>query len=220
MTKTLRKTAITLTIVATSAFASTISDAFCGFYVSGSSEQLTNKATRVALMRHGQRTVLTMSNDYDGPAQDFAMVVPVPVVLQQDNVRTLPHDVFSKIESLTAPRLVEYWEQDPCHVIEHAPLAMAMPSTVSSATRADGSGADLGVRIEARFSVGEYQILASERASAGRELEARAGPTAATGRRRSAGPAASSWRSVRLASLRIRAAAGSTPAESPCGRLP
>ena len=76
--------------------------AFCGFYVSGSSEQLTNKATRVALMRDGTRTVLSMSNDYDGPAQDFAMVVPVPIVLQRENVRTLPHDVFQHLEGLTA----------------------------------------------------------------------------------------------------------------------
>ena len=90
----------------------TPADAFCGFYVSGSSEQLVNKATRVALMREGTRTVLSMSNDYDGPAQDFAMVVPVPVVLQRENVRTLPQDVFTHLESLTAPRLVEYWEQE------------------------------------------------------------------------------------------------------------
>jgi hypothetical protein len=136
-------------------------DAFCGFYVSGSSEQLTNKATRVALMRYGQRTVLTMSNDYDGPPQDFAMVVPVPIVLQQENVRTLPHDVFARIESLTAPRLVEYWEQDPCY--QPPPMEQRMVNAVpTSVARRAGSAAvaeDLGVRIEARFTVGEYQIL-------------------------------------------------------------
>jgi hypothetical protein len=139
----------------------TPADAFCGFYVSGSSEQLVNKATRVALMREGTRTVLSMSNDYDGPPQDFAMVVPVPVVLQQENVRTLPHDVFTHIESLTAPRLVEYWEQDPCYV--EPPMQMAMPTTTATpapAPTAPGAVArDLGVRIEAQFTVGEYQVL-------------------------------------------------------------
>jgi hypothetical protein len=137
------------------------SDAFCGFYVSGSSEQLTNRATRVALMREGQRTVLTMSNDYDGPPQDFAMVVPVPIVLQQENVRTLPHNVFAKIESLTAPRLVEYWEQDPCYV---PPPVRTRDGAMTNLLRSAEGGAvggvsALGVRIEAQFAVGEYQIL-------------------------------------------------------------
>jgi hypothetical protein len=44
------------------------------------------------------------------------MVVPVPVVLQKEQVKTLPHDVFDRVDQLSAPRLVEYWEQDPCYV--------------------------------------------------------------------------------------------------------
>ena len=42
--------------------------AFCGFYVAGSSQSLVNKATRVSLMREGTRTVLAMSNE-NAPAQ-------------------------------------------------------------------------------------------------------------------------------------------------------
>jgi hypothetical protein len=153
--------ALTLALSATLSLAPRESNAFCGFYVSGSSEQLTNKATRVALMRYGQRTVLTMSNDYDGPPQDFAMVVPVPIVLQQDNVKTLPHDVFSKIEALTAPRLVEYWEQDPCEgpIIERRVAARSITGSRSTDDLEGGSGTGLGVRVEARFEVGEYQIV-------------------------------------------------------------
>jgi hypothetical protein len=135
-------------------------EAFCGFYVSGSSEQLTNEATRVAMMREGTRTVLSMSNDYDGPAQDFAMVVPVPVVLQRENVRTLPHDVFRHVESLTAPRLVEYWEQDPC--APEPEIAVASSSAATSAppvARAGSARNGLGVRIEAKFTVGEYEVV-------------------------------------------------------------
>ncbi len=65
-------------------------------------------------MRQGTRTVLAMQNDYKGPLDDFAMVVPVPVVLKQADVKTLSRDVFERIDSLGSPRLVEYWEQDPC----------------------------------------------------------------------------------------------------------
>ena len=63
--------------------------AFCGFYVSGSGQKLTADATQVVLMRDGTRTVLSMQNDYKGPLEDFAMVVPVPVVLHEGDVKTL-----------------------------------------------------------------------------------------------------------------------------------
>ena len=55
--------------------------AFCGFFVSGGGAELFNDATIVVLMRDGLRTVLSMQNNYRGPAEDFAMVVPVPVVV-------------------------------------------------------------------------------------------------------------------------------------------
>src|SRR5215475_4506242 len=90
------------------------SQAFCGFYVSGSGAKLSNDATQVVLMREGTRTVLSMQNDYKGPLEAFAMVVPVPVVLHEGDVKTLSKDVFAKVEQMSAPRLVEYWEQDPC----------------------------------------------------------------------------------------------------------
>src|SRR5689334_20070251 len=88
--------------------------AFCGFYVAGSKATLTNDATQVVMMRKGTRTVLAMQNDYKGPPEAFALVVPVPVVLHKQDVKTLPKDVFAHVEAMGAPRLVEYWEQDPC----------------------------------------------------------------------------------------------------------
>lgn len=67
-------------------------DAFCGFYVSGAEVDLYNDATMVSLMRQGKRTVLAMQNSDEGPPKDFAMVVPVPVpvVLEKKQVKTLP----------------------------------------------------------------------------------------------------------------------------------
>lgn len=61
-------------------------DAFCGFYVAGADKQLFNNATMVVMMREGTRTVLSMQNNYQGPPENFAMVVPVPVVLQKKTV--------------------------------------------------------------------------------------------------------------------------------------
>src|ERR1043166_7333617 len=101
--------------------------AFCGFFVAGGDAKLTNNASQVVLMRKGNRTVMTMSNNYQGPPENFAMVVPVPVVLKKEDVKTLPMDVFDRVDSLSAPRLVEYWEQDPCRpqVMEEAMPAPA-----------------------------------------------------------------------------------------------
>ena len=54
--------------------------AFCGFYVAKADSRLYNQASQVILARDGNRTVLTMANDYQGDVKDFALVVPVPVV--------------------------------------------------------------------------------------------------------------------------------------------
>ncbi|MFO0558073.1 MAG: DUF2330 domain-containing protein [Polyangiales bacterium] len=149
----------------------TDAEAFCGFYVAGSNARLLNRATMVALMRDGQRTVLSMQNAYEGPVEDFAMVVPVPIVLERANVRTLPRAVFERLEELTAPRLVEYWEQDPCaqDSIGLGALGTLGRGAGGGSGQGYGSGAGaLGVRIEAQFEVGEYNIvILSARDSAG-----------------------------------------------------
>ena len=134
--------------------------AFCGFYVGGAGAKLYNDATVVVLMREGTRTVLSMQNAYKGPPERFAMVVPVPVVLQEQNVKTLPRTVFEKIDQLAAPRLVEYWEQDPC--APPVPQSVPMPAAAApakAAPRSAGRAEDYGVKVEAQFTVGEYQIV-------------------------------------------------------------
>jgi hypothetical protein len=133
--------------------------AFCGFYVSGAGADLFNNATQVVLMREGTRTVLSMQNNYQGPPTDFAMVVPVPVVLEKENVKTLPHEIFARVDKLSAPRLVEYWEQDPCQVRRFEQEDRMAMVAESGAAPADAPAADLGVKIEAKFKVGEYDIV-------------------------------------------------------------
>ncbi|HEY8042148.1 MAG TPA: DUF2330 domain-containing protein [Polyangiaceae bacterium] len=114
--------------------------AFCGFYVSGADAKLFNNATQVVLMRDGTRTVLSMQNNYQGPPQDFAMVVPVPVVLRKENVKTLARGVFDRVDQLTAPRLVEYWSRTrvPSHAPGGPPLPERAPSTTTCSPRRTG----------------------------------------------------------------------------------
>ncbi len=137
--------------------------AFCGFYVAGGGAALFNDATQVVLMREGTKTVLSMQNNYRGPPENFAMVIPVPIVLQKENVKTLTKNLFDKIDQLAAPRLVEYWEQDPCY----QPRAYSpgsggmMRSAAPKMAKKEESPAprDYGVAIEAQFTVGEYEIV-------------------------------------------------------------
>ena len=58
--------------LACSALLAADAHAFCGFFVSGADAALTNNASQVALLRKGNRTVLTMSNNYKGPPETFA----------------------------------------------------------------------------------------------------------------------------------------------------
>jgi hypothetical protein len=133
--------------------------AFCGFYVSGADAKLFNNATQVVLMREGKRTVLSMQNNYQGPPEDFAMVVPVPAVLQEENVKTLSDALFDRVDSLAAPRLVEYWEQDPCAPEPEYDKVAAGVAFAPGTVAEGGAPRDLGVTIEAKFEVGEYQIV-------------------------------------------------------------
>lgn len=136
--------------------------AFCGFYVSGDDRALYNNATTVVMMREGTRTVLSMQNNYQGPPADFAMVVPVPVVLHESNVKTLPHGVFDAVDRLAAPRLVEYWEQDPCYEPEYYEDDLDEDEDSPEEERSEPKERrrrELGVEIEAQFTVGEYQIV-------------------------------------------------------------
>ena len=132
--------------------------AFCGFFVSGADAELVNETTEAVLMRDGLETVLSMRNNYKGPPEDFAMVVPVPQVLKKEDVNTLDGAVFDRLSNYTKPRLVEYWERPGC-----APKSGIRGPTQTAGGGVSGSiprpGGPPGAKIEAQFEVGEYEIL-------------------------------------------------------------
>ena len=138
--------------------------AFCGFFVSTSDARLVAPATQVVLMRSGTRTVLSMRNDYQGPPEDFALVIPVPVVLAKENVRTLPGGLFARIDQLGSPRLVEYWEQNPCpeesdDMKEGGTGTRAKAEVGAMGNPNGGRHAPPPVVVEAQFDVDEYEIV-------------------------------------------------------------
>jgi hypothetical protein len=153
-------TPLLLAIVAVLCFAPA-AWAFCGFYVAKADTKLYNKASQVVIARDGERTVLTMANDFQGEVKDFAMVVPVPTVLQKEQVRVTEPKIIERLDAFSAPRLVEYFDSDPCAQVysDNLPLAASAPAASNESARQRGRDASLGVTVEARFNVGEYDIL-------------------------------------------------------------
>ena len=134
--------------------------AFCGFYVAKADSSLYNQASQVIIARDGKRTVLTMSNDYQGEVKDFAMVVPVPVILKEEQVHINDSKILERLDGFSAPRLVEYFDEDPCQpqylYEDRARESSALPQSAPSLKKTE---ADLGVTVEEQFSVGEYDIV-------------------------------------------------------------
>src|SRR5262245_47323156 len=155
----MRKLGIAAAIAIATICVPAAAQAFCGLHINGAGGDMFNNATQVGRMRQGTRTVLSMQNNYQGPPQDFAMVIPVPVVLQETDVKTLTKEVFAKVDAMGAPRLVEYWEQDPCRKDDHRRRDMVMAPTASMGAAESQKASDYGVKIEAAFTVGEYNIV-------------------------------------------------------------
>ena len=134
---------------------------FCGFYVARGDAKIFNKASKVVMVRDGTRTVLTMSNDFKGNPKEFAIVVPVPTFLDKGQIHIGEQAVIDHLDAYSAPRLVEYFDQDPCLRAEYKMDAvglMAKNSAPAAARELDRARA-LGVAIEAKYTVGEYDIV-------------------------------------------------------------
>ncbi len=147
--------------------------AFCGFYVAKADTKLYNQASQVILARDGNRTVLTMANDFQGDVKDFAVVIPVPTVLKKEQVHVAEPKIIERLDAFSAPRLVEYFDSDPCAVMEKmadmpSPQAAGRMESSENKMRKDSS---LGVTVEAKFNVGEYDIvILSAKESGGLEI--------------------------------------------------
>lgn len=144
-------------------FTSNVGYSFCGFYVAKADIKLFNKTSQVIIAKNGDRQTVTMSSDFEGEVKDFAMVVPVPVVLEEKDIRTVNHSIFDKLDTYSAPRLVEYYDESPCYVErDYDDFAAKVPMEamkMSVSYDANEGAKDLGVTIEAQYTVGTYDIL-------------------------------------------------------------
>lgn len=137
--------------------------AFCGFYVSKAPTTIFNNKSEVIIVRDGDKSTITMSNDFDGDVKDFAMVIPVPVVLREDQIKITNRGVFDRLDAYSAPRLVEYYDANPCAPIakykraEMEIMELSMDEAVPAMASMEQK--DYNVTIEAKYTIGEYDIM-------------------------------------------------------------
>jgi len=142
-------------------FAAAQAHAFCGFYVAKGDTKIFNRASQVVIVRDQDRTVMTMANDFQGSARDFAVVIPVPTKIERGQIHVADKALIDHLDAYSSPRLVEYFDPDPCSPPPARLYAMA-PNAVSESitvSKARDRAQSLGVTIEAKYTVGEYDIL-------------------------------------------------------------
>jgi hypothetical protein len=132
---------------------------FCGFYVATGDAKLFNQSSQVVLVRDGDRTVLTMGSDFKGEPAEFALVVPVPTVLEREQIHIGDAKVVAHLDAYSAPRLVEYFDEDPCRRVQYEMMMSRAAPMASMAADEVKAARKLGVTIEAKYTVGEYDIL-------------------------------------------------------------
>src|SRR5436309_15980476 len=127
----MKPTAILVTATLIVALAAPAVLAFCGFYVAKADTKLFNQASQVVLVRHENKTVITMASDFKGDPKEFAIVVPVPTVLEKGQIRVGDRALIEHLDAYSAPRLVEYFDDDPCR--PRPRLEMMAPRSMAAA---------------------------------------------------------------------------------------
>jgi hypothetical protein len=136
--------------------------AFCGFYAAGANAQLFNKASQVILAHQGDRTTITMANDFQGDVKNFALVVPVPVPISREQVQVSDRAILKKLDNFSQPRLVEYRDENPCQPVNRYDIqekTSAAAPMASAAAPASSDAKKLGVTVVDQFKVNEYEIM-------------------------------------------------------------
>jgi hypothetical protein len=131
--------------------------AFCGFYVAKADAKLFNKSSKVVLARDGKTTAITMASDYEGEPKEFALVIPVPSFIERKQIGVVDMKTIDHIDAYTAPRLVEYSDEDPCNPIMYA---VPMSAGLSRGGTILDKAVDRyhGVTVAANYDVGEYDV--------------------------------------------------------------
>ena len=141
--------------------------AFPGFLASKTKSEIKINSTQVVLMKKGNATAVSVMSDYEGSLEPFAMVLVVPGDVSAERVTTLKREFVDRVDSLSAPRFHEYWEQDPC---DPGPMEQewerSMKANAGSAFLGGGDmpqstqkvAKELSLDVQAKQKEGEYSF--------------------------------------------------------------
>lgn len=147
-----------------------------GFYVGKKDKVGTSHATHVVVMPSADTTIVTMMPDFEGDLAPFALVMPVPADVTLERVKTLKREHVDRVEMLSAPRFMEFWEMDPC---DPGPLEQEWERSKLASSDTDflGGGQKIGgekkvakellLTVVPDFKEGEYTFSLLDKAAAG-----------------------------------------------------
>lgn len=165
----MNKTLTLIAVLLSTALSAPMAYSFCGFYVAKADAKLFNKASQVVLVRNDDKTVMTMANDFKGDLKAFAVVIPVPTFIKKGQIHISDKKIIDHLDAYTAPRLVEYFDRNPCEPRVLYGMAPPARSARQEARRAKKNSH--GVTVEAEYTIGEYDIvILSARDSRGLEI--------------------------------------------------
>lgn len=110
------------------------------FLLLGKSKKVASPATRAVVVREAGQTVIALQSRYVGPADVVALLVPVPKSAKGEP-STGAQAPLDRLDQMSAPRLAEVWEQDPCELQLDRPDAPPEGSESSQAANGAAAGA-------------------------------------------------------------------------------
>jgi len=101
---------------------------------------------------------LTIAVDYHGAPKEFAAVIPVPTFIGRKQIGIVDMDAIGRLDALTAPRLTEYDDHDPCAESAIGPAGAAAAMVRAGRPQAGVPASRPAVTVEANYDVGEYDV--------------------------------------------------------------
>jgi hypothetical protein len=113
----------------------------------------------MVVARADNATTITMTADYRGDLQEFAVVIAVPEVLTREQIKIADGKLIDRLDEWTAPKLTESFDPYPCPSRRRSPGPRQTASSgVGAAPHVARPTGALGVTVEAQYLVGEYDV--------------------------------------------------------------
>ncbi|MBY0429361.1 MAG: DUF2330 domain-containing protein [Alphaproteobacteria bacterium] len=101
-----------------------------GFFVGSDENGVTVPSTKIIIASHQNHQVLTVMPSLVSTEKELAFLMPLPLGTTRENIRTLSPAAFDALDKLSAPRLVEVTDPNPCTRTD----GPVQPKTITSAT--------------------------------------------------------------------------------------